>query len=190
MKTASKKEKIIVEELNEEVEIASDKEESSNKVVNFIKSLIPYVVIFVVVVLIRTFLITPIVVSGPSMQPTLKGGELMILNKLGDFERFDVVVVDIGYEEIIKRIIAMPGETIACENGIIYVNGKMQEDKYGSGVTFDFEKITLAEDEYFVMGDNRQDSKDSRHIGPVKSEAIKGTTSLVLFPFSSFGNIE
>lgn len=191
MKKSSKKENIIVEEeLNEEVETVSDKEERPNKVVNFVKSLIPYVIIFVVIVLIRTFLITPIVVSGPSMKPTLKGGELMILNKLGDFERFDVVVVDIGYEEIIKRVIAMPGETIACEKGIIYVNGKMQEDKYGSGVTFDFEKVTLAEDEYFVMGDNRQDSKDSRHIGPVKKDAIKGTTSLVLFPFSSFGNIE
>lgn len=190
MKKSSKENvNLVEEELNEE-KVITEGEGNSNKIVAFIKSLIPYVVILVVVVLIRTFLVTPIVVSGPSMKPTLNGGELMILNKLGDFERFDVVVVDIGYEEIIKRVIAMPGETIACENGIIYVNGKMQEDKYGSGVTFDFEKVTLAEDEYFVMGDNRQDSKDSRHIGPVKVDAIKGTTSLVLFPFSSFGNIE
>ena len=93
--------------------------------VKFIKELIPYVVILIVVVLIRTYLFTPIMVSGPSMKPTLEGGEIMILNKIYEIERFDVVVVDIKTEEIIKRVIAMPGETISCENGKIYVNGKL-----------------------------------------------------------------
>ena len=170
------------------VEIQNKEE---NKTVKFFKELIPYVIIFIVVVLIRTYLFTPIIVSGPSMQPTLDGGELMILNKLDDkFERFDVVVVDIGYEDIIKRIIAMPGESISCENGIIYVNGRKQDESYSKGITNDFEKVILAEDEYFVMGDNREDSKDSRHLGPIKKHKIKGTTKLVLFPFSDFGNIK
>lgn len=174
----------------EEQEEIIIEETKKDKFIRFIKSLIPYVIIFIVVMLIRTFIVTPIVVSGPSMKPTLNGGELMILRKTKEFDRYDVVVVDIGSEEIIKRIIAMPGESISCEKGIIYINGRKQDEKYGSGITFDFDKVELDDDEYFVMGDNRQDSKDSRHIGPVKKDSIKGTTSLVLFPFSSFGNIK
>ena len=156
----------------EEQEEVVIKESKKEKIIKFLKGLVPYVIIFVVVMLIRTFIITPIVVSGPSMQPTLKGGELMILEKTKKFDRFDIVVVDIGSEDIIKRVIAMPGESISCEKGIIYINGRKQEEKYGSGITFDFEKVVLGNDEYFVMGDNRQDSKDSRHIGPVKKDSI------------------
>lgn len=162
----------------------------NEKLKNIIKEIIPYVVILVVVVLIRTYLVTPIMVNGPSMQPTLSGGEVMILNKRGKIDRFDVVVVDIKSEDIIKRVIAMPGETISCENGIVYVNDRRQDEEYSKGVTFDFEKVTLGDDEYFVMGDNREDSLDSRKLGAFKEKQIKGTTKLVLFPFNKFGNIK
>lgn len=167
-----------------------EEKKKDNLVIKVVKELIPYVIILVVVVLIRTYLFTPIMVSGPSMRPTLEGGEVMILNKISEIERFDVVVVDIATEEIIKRVIAMPGETISCENGIIYVNGKKQEESYSMGVTNDFEKVVLGDDEYFVMGDNRQDSLDSEELGPMKAEQIKGTAKLVLFPFNKLGNIE
>lgn len=180
-----------VEIVEAEKEVTEVVEKKDSKLEKFIKELIPYVIILIVVVLIRTYLFTPIMVSGPSMQPTLNGGELMILNKLNDdYARYDVVVVDIGREDIIKRIIAMPGESISCEKGIIYVNGRRQDESYSKGITFNFDKIVLGEDEYFVMGDNREDSKDSRHLGPIKVENIKGTTKLVLFPFSKIGNIE
>lgn len=180
-----KEEKKNDEEIIEVKEVKKD-----SKLKNFVKELIPYVIILVVVLLVRTYLFTPIMVSGPSMQPTLDGGEMMILNKRGTFDRFDVVVVDVGSEDIIKRIIAMPGESISCENGIVYVNGRRQDEDYSQGVTFDFEKIQLADDEYFVMGDNRENSKDSRHLGPIKYMNMKGTTNLVLFPFTKIGNIE
>ena len=157
---------------------------------NFIKELIPYVIILIVVIVIRTYLVTPIMVSGPSMKPTLDGGEVMILNKLGKIDRYDVVVVDIKTEDIIKRVIAMPGETISCEDGVIYVNDKKIDDKYGMGVTGNFDKIELKDDEYFVLGDNREDSLDSEELGPMKEQQIKGTTSLVLYPFSKIGNIK
>lgn len=169
-----------------ELKSVSNKE----KVFKVIKELIPYVLILVVVVLIRTYIVTPIMVNGPSMQPTLAGGEVMILNKMSKIERFDIVVVGMKNDDIIKRVIALPGETIACENGIVYVNGKMQEEDYSQGITFDFKKVTLGEDEYFVMGDNREDSLDSRRFGPFKKEQIKGTTKLVLFPFGKIGNIK
>ena len=182
-------------EVENEIEIVEEtvKKEINNKDkwwVKFIKELIPYVIILIVVVLIRTYLFTPIMVSGPSMKPTLEGGEIMILNKIYEIDRFDVVVVDIKTEEIIKRVIALPGETISCENGKIYVNGKKQEEKYSMGITGDFEKIKLADDEYFVLGDNREDSLDSEELGPMKESQIKGTTSLILYPFNKSGNIK
>ncbi len=177
------------EEIVEDIEVKK-KNDDNNKFIKIIKEFIPYVVIFIVVVLVRTYLFTPIIVSGPSMQPTLDGGEMMILNKNGSLDRFDVVVVDITSEDIIKRIIAMPGETISCENGVIFVNGRRQDEEYSKGITRDFDKIQLKDNEYFVMGDNRENSKDSRDIGPVTIDMIKGTTKLVLFPFSKIGNIE
>lgn len=176
-------------EKEEKSEIVVKKEETSI-VLKVIKELIPYAIILIVVVLIRTYLFTPIMVSGSSMQPTLDGGEIMILSKVSKVDRFDIVVVDIKTEDIIKRVIALPGETISCENGIIYVNGKKQEENYSKGITGDFSKVTLADDEYFVLGDNREDSLDSEELGPMKAEQIKGTASLVLFPFNKIGNIE
>ena len=175
---------------NEEVLEIVETKKKDNIFVKIIKELIPYVVILIAVVLIRSYLFTPIMVSGPYMRPTLEGGEIMILNKIDDIERFDVVVVDIISEDIIKRVIALPGETISCENGIVYVNGKKQEESYSMGVTNDFAKVELGEDEYFVLGDNRQDSLDSEELGPMKKEQIKGTAKLVLFPFNKIGNIE
>lgn len=188
---SKKKDIIVEEETSEDITIKDTDKKNDNKIIKFIKELIPYVIIFIAVVLIRTYLFTPIIVSGPSMQPTLDGGELMILNKRDTkYERFDIVVVDTGSEDIIKRIIAMPGESISCEDGIIYVNGRKQEESYSKGITFSFDRVVLKDDEYFVMGDNREDSMDSRHIGPIKKDFIKGTTSLVLFPFNKLGNIE
>lgn len=188
---SKKKKNIVEEEISEDITIKDNDKKNENKIIKFIKELIPYVIIFIVVVLIRTYLFTPIIVSGPSMQPTLDGGELMILNKRDTkYERFDVVVVDTGSEDIIKRIIAMPGESISCEDGVVYVNGRRQDESYSKGITFSFDKVVLKDNEYFVMGDNREDSMDSRHIGPIKKDFIKGTTSLVLFPFNKLGNIE
>ena len=174
--------------MGEKEEIKNTKQKRSIK--KIIIDLIPYVIILLVVVLVRTFIVTPIIVSGPSMQPTLDGGELMILNKMSDLERFDIVVVDAGNEEIIKRIIAMPGETISCEDGIIYVNGRRQDEEYSQGITFDFDKVVLEDDEYFVMGDNRENSADSRHMGAFKKEQIKGTAKIILFPFNEFGTVQ
>lgn len=172
---------------NEIIELPKLKEKKTVK--QYIKELIPYVIILLVVIVIRTYFVTPIIVNGESMQPTLKGGELMILNKRASISRFDVVVVDIGSEKIIKRVIALPGESITCENGIIYVNDKKQEENYSKGVTPDFEKVKLDDDEYFVLGDNRENSLDSQELGPFKKDLIKGKTSFIIFPFTKFGNI-
>ena len=135
-------------------------------------------------------MVTPIMVSGKSMMPTLHGGELMMLQKFGNINRYDVIVVDYKKDHLIKRVYGMPGETIECIDGIIYINDKVLSDKYGSGTTNDFKKIKLKDNEYFVLGDNRSDSLDSIIIGPVKKENILGKTSFVIYPFNEFGNIE
>lgn len=155
-----------------------------------IKELVPYVLIVIGVVLLRTFIVTPIKVNGSSMYDTLKGNEICILNKLAKIDRFDIIVTEYEGERLIKRVIAMPGESIEVENGFIYINDKKIKDQYGYGETDDFEKIFLSDDEYFVMGDNRKISKDSRIIGPVKKEDISGTTNFILYPFTKIGKID
>lgn len=157
----------------------------------FIKELIPYVIIIVSVVLFRTFIATPVMVKGLSMYKTLDGGEMMILNKLSSIDRFDIVVISEPEDDhIIKRIIAMPGETVFCKDNTLYVNGKKIIDKYAYGETDDFSLVKLEKDEYFVLGDNREISKDSRIIGPVKEKDILGTTRFILFPFKKIGIVK
>ena len=156
-------------------------------ILDVLKEIIPYIIILVVVILIRTFLVTPVRVNGPSMDTTLKNGEIMILNKLGKPKKGKIVVVDIESEKIIKRVIATPGDSIYCKDGVVYVNDKKIDEDYTSTKTLDFKKIYLKDDEYFVMGDNRKVSMDSRTFGPVKRKQILGTTNLILFPFNKIG---
>ena len=159
----------------------------------FIKEAIPYLFIIVVVGFIRTFLITPIVVQGESMVPTLKGGELMILKKYDkSFNRFDVVVVNKNVEgdNLIKRVIGLPGETIRYKNNHLYINDEIIDDIYAYGDTGNFQEIVLANDEYFLMGDNREISLDSRSLGVIKKNEIEGTTNLILYPFNKIGLIK
>lgn len=159
-----------------------------------IKELIPYIVVVIVVVLIRTFLFTPIVVNGTSMSPTLNGNEIMILNKLSikfhQPQRYQVVVLKENNSYLIKRIIGLPKERIKCVNGKIYINDKQLDDRFASGETKDFDEIKITKDMYYVLGDNRVVSKDSRSIGPVRKDELKGVTNLVLFPFNKIGFIK
>lgn len=157
-----------------------------------IKSLIPYIIIIIVVILVRTFIATPVRVNGSSMYPTLKGNEIMLLNKLGHINRFDIVVLKIDGREdnLIKRIIGLPGETVEIKDNEIYINDKKIEDKYGYGVTYNIDKVTLKKDEYFILGDNRKISLDSRVFGTIHKDEIKGTTDFIMYPFKSFGKIK
>lgn len=161
-------------------------------IMKIIKSLIPYIIIIIVVVFIRSFIVTPVKVNGTSMYPTLKGNEIMLLNKLGSIERFDIVVLKIDEENdnLIKRVIGLPGETVEIRDNHIYINDELLEDSYGYGVTYNIDKVTLKDGEYFILGDNRQVSLDSRVFGTIKKEEIKGTTNFIIYPFKSFGKVE
>ena len=117
----------------------------------------------------------------------------MILNKLsykfGDIHRFDIVVVDNGNSNIIKRVIGLPGEIVKFEDNKLYINGDQIEETFlpDGKITNDFE-YKVADNCYFVMGDNRQISRDSRSFGCFDISKIVGRTSLTFFPFNRFGN--
>jgi len=151
------------------------------------KELLPYISILLIVILVRTFIVTPIKVNGSSMYKTLNGNEIMLLWKNKKWERFDIIVAKTPTDTLIKRLYAFPNESIECKNGDIYINDTKIEDPYGFGETEDFEKIILKEDEYFIMGDNRLISLDSRRIGAITKDQIEGVTDFILFPFSKFG---
>jgi signal peptidase I len=157
----------------------------------FIKELIPYIVIVIVVVLIRTFIATPVIVSGDSMVPTLKNKQLLLLNKINykisDIKRFDVVVINIDNKEIIKRVIGLPGEDILYRSNKLYVDGHEIENDYNFD-TDDFSLKTICnctkipEDKYLVLGDNRAVSADSRIIGLIDKKDIEGNVNISLWP--------
>ncbi len=156
-----------------------------------IKEILPYVLIIIAVILIRTFIITPVRVDGASMDQTLNDGEILLLYKLANIDYGDIVVLDEEKENeiIIKRIIGMPGDTVSIENNTVYVNDEEIEEDYAYGETSDYEEITLEDDEYFILGDNRPISKDSRYFGPVKEDEIIGKVIFRLWPFNKFGTI-
>ncbi len=160
------------------------------------KELIIYGSIILAIILLRTFIITPVRVNGTSMNETLEDGEIMILNKIdytfNEINRYDIVVVKTEDSKIIKRVIGLPGETLKYENNTLYINGKETEEPYLTEETEDFNITELGYDKipqdcYFVMGDNRNNSSDSRIIGCVKKENIEGSASLVIYPFKEAG---
>ena len=161
------------------------------------KTLLPYIIIIVVVLFIKAFIITPIKVNGESMYPTLEEGDIMILNKTAYYfnkpKRFDIVVVDMPDEYLIKRVIGLPGEKIEYKNNTLYVDGKKVKENFEHGKTDDFNikelgSDTVPEGYYLVMGDNRGNSLDSRELGFMKEEQLLGRTSLIILPFDRIGN--
>ena len=161
--------------------------------------------VYVGIVLAITFLIITFVgqrthVSGESMENTLDDGDQLIVDKLTyrfhDPERFDIIVFPFRYKDntyYIKRIIGLPGETVQIVDGEIYINGELLEESYGREVMQDAglaaEPITLGDDEYFVLGDNRNYSSDSRDpsVALIHRKEIIGRAWLRIWPLDSFG---
>ena len=159
-----------------------------------IKEIIPYIIIIIAALLIRTFIFTPVKVDGSSMVPTLHDGEILILKKYDKtYERFDIVVINYNGEKLVKRIIGMPEENIKYKNNKLYVNGKKIEEPVELE-TANFSLINLGynkipEDYYLVLGDNRYNSTDSRTIGLISKDDILGVTSLRIWPIKKIGTL-
>ena len=163
-----------------------------NQLLKLLKELLPYIIIIIVVIIIRTFIFTPVVVNGPSMMNTLHNGDVMILDKIGmkigGIKRFDIVVIQTGKTKIIKRVIGMPGETISYHDNKLYINGKEVSDNYSNEITYDFEEVKIPAGEYYVLGDNRTDSVDSRILGTIPKNEILGHATFIIYPFNRFGS--
>jgi signal peptidase I len=167
----------------------------------FIYSFIETVVIaLVIAVVLYLFIMTPHEVLGNSMHPTYKNGEYLMANKLtykfGEPRRGDVIIFKYSdTQDFIKRIIGIPGDTVMIKDGKVYVNGNLLNENsylkdtvYTSGGEYlaEGETLTLEENEYFVLGDNRPHSSDSRTFGPISKDRIKGKAWIVYLPLSEF----
>ena len=116
----------------------------------------------------------------------------MILDKLGmrltGIDRFEIVLIQTDHAKIIKRIIGLPGKTIEYKDNKLYINCEEIDDPYVSEVTYDFEKLEIPKDSYYVLGDNRTDSVDSRILGTISKDDILGHATFIIYPFNRIGS--
>lgn len=162
------------------------------------KEIMDYVFLILAVILIRTFIATPIKVEQNSMYPTLKPNDIMILNKIGytlnGVGRFEIIVIKFEGEYLIKRVIGLPNEVVEYKDSKLYVNSSLVDEKFVKVETEDFslEDIGISKipkDKYLVLGDNRSKSIDSRTIGLIDKNMIQGKTNLIIFPFKNIGRV-
>ena len=198
-----------VEEIEKTEQAQTVRQPSENKsrwkkdVLDIAKMLIFW---FVVLTIVTRFIFNPIQVVGPSMHPTLldqsRGFSSIISKTLNSLDRYDIVVVeskDNPEEHWVKRVIGMPNDTIECYDDVVYINGEPIEEDYLDQeyvaemremygyFTSDFGPITLDEDEYFLMGDNRIHSTDSRVVGPFTRDEFTSIGVFIYWPLSELG---
>ncbi len=158
----------------------------------FFKEILPYVVVIIVVILIKTYIVSPVKVNGDSMIDTLHNKDVMLLSKISyklhDIERFDIVVVREGKDSIIKRVIGLPGEQVEYIDNKLYINGKVVKEKFKHKDTDDFiPDHKIPADMYFVVGDNRGNSTDSRVLGYIPKQDILGKANFTIYPLNRIG---
>lgn len=193
-------------DVNNQKEVPEDSKTPESRKKRIFGSIIEFGVYLAIIVLCVTvvprYVVQRTIVDGRSMMNTLKDQENLLVEKVSyhfsDPDRYDIIVFypkGRDYEDYyIKRVIGLPGETVQIIGSTIYIDGKELKENYGkdpitsSGVAA--EPIKLADDEFFVMGDNRTVSEDSRSIGPVKKKNIEGRAILRIYPFSEFGTLD
>jgi signal peptidase I len=149
----------------------------------------------VVALLVKTFLIQAFFIPSLSMFPTLDQGERVLVNKLSytlhDVNRGDLIVferpvgvADNGIKDLIKRVVGLPGETIESRDGRVYVDGELLEESYldDGTTTTNLTRLTVPDEHLFVMGDNRNNSEDSRVFGPISEDLVVGRAFVRVWP--------
>lgn len=186
-----------------------------------LKETLKFILIFgILFFTIRTFLIQPFMVDGPSMSPTFETGNYLLVNKLSNFfetpKRLDIIVFDIPDTEaqyhtclipniisntclvnskryLIKRVVGLPGEKVSIVNGVATIYNKenpegfILEESFVKHISYIKDEKTLGDNEYYVMGDNRTNSSDSRYFGPVTFDKIVGEPLVRLWPLNLIG---
>lgn len=155
------------------------------------------------VLIIRSFFFTIIRVDGTSMTDTLQNNDRLFVTvldmKLHGPDRFDVVIThyDDTRKEYVKRVIGLPGDTLEVRSGVLYVNGEAYEEPFLSPERivnyslpqYDFGPIEVPEGSYFVMGDNRDNSRDSRRVGFLSEDKIVGKVRYIIWPLNRIGSV-
>lgn len=182
------------------------------EIIEWLKAVVwAIVIVFVIQIFVR-----PTTVVGPSMNSTLTDGDVLIIKVTDQFDRGDIVsfesdlliraadldkipvfkrlfIRENDKKHLIKRIIGIPGDTIKIEAGLVYRNGKVLEESYYTGMTFpEVAELTVTDDKFFVMGDNRNNSHDSRYedIGLIDRDRITGKSVIRVWPITQFGSVE
>lgn len=176
----------------------------NEKLKEILETSLYFLAVLVIALLVVTFIGQRTIVDGSSMEPTLSDKDNLIVDKITyrfkEPQRFDVVVFPYKGSKrtyYIKRIIGLPGETVQIlDDGTILINNEALDEKYGNDVIKKAGRasspITLGEDEYFVMGDNRNNSQDSRFedVGNIKKSDLTGRAWMRIFPFKKFGMVK
>jgi len=154
-----------------------------------------------VALLVKTFLLQAFYIPSESMVHTLEVGDRVLVNKLSydlhDVNRGDIIVFEKPpgeggqIEDLIKRVVGLPGETIEGRDGQVFIDGEPLDEPYldEGVVTSDFGPVQIPEGQVFMMGDNRPNSRDSRFFGPIDQETIVGRAFLRVWPIGSFGSL-
>ncbi|API93726.1 signal peptidase I [Virgibacillus pantothenticus] len=167
----------------------------SNKKKEWLEWAKAIIIAVLIAIFLKTFIFATSIVDGESMDPTLQSGERVIFNKiiyiLDEPERGDIVIIEKPHKNYVKRVIGLPGETIEINDGNLYINGKrydqtfLSENAQRQSGNYGPEKVP--EGSYFVMGDNRAISKDSRNgLGFIEEDEIIGRSEFVIFPFDQW----
>lgn len=159
------------------------------RIIDLIEKEKKFLLLVMIIILFKIFIFNFILVKGDSMNPKYKNNDFMFLNKIiysfKPIRRGEVIVLKYKNNDLIKRIIGLPNDKIKVENGKLYINNKEYYENYINSYTasYDFDEITLKDNEYFVMGDNRYNSYDSRNFGTITKNNIIGRVEFKIFPF-------
>ena len=159
------------------------------RIIDLIKKEKKFLLLVIIIILFKIFIFNFILVKGDSMNPKYKNNDFMFLNKIiysfKPIRRGEVIVLKYRNNDLIKRVIGLPNDKIKVENGKLYINNKEVKENYINSYTasYDFDEITLKDNEYFVMGDNRYNSYDSRNFGTIMKNNIIGRVEFRIFPF-------
>lgn len=185
--------------------LEKQKNNSKSMVQQVLETILYFSFLLLAVLVIQRFIVQPVEVDGKSMETTLSDGNHLLLEKVsylfGEPKRFDVIVFQPYMKKkemyYIKRVIGLPGETVQIIDNIIYINGKPLIENFGKENEIRFDGIAenpikLSDDEYFVLGDNRNNSKDSRSeaVGPIKRKSILGKAWCRIWPLNQLGFVK